>query len=350
MKPSEINEIMDITQRATKNGYIFIPLFIGPPGVGKSHIVQAWAKQNNLPFIDLRIAYMEAPDLIGFPSIETVDGRQVTVHNVPEFLPHKGEGVLLIEEPNRGTTSVMNCLMQLLTDRTIHKYKLPPGWMIVGCINPDSSDYDTNSMDPALKNRFVTFNVTYDKLTFIEYMEKNNFHKDIIDFIESNTWTFTEPENIQNTPGSKFISPRTISQLNSVMRTNLPETQELTTYESVLGTLVGKAFYNFRHNERPISLIDLQRNPKASLDCLAKYSDSSNYKNGMISITIKDILRDGTIDDDLLTKVLLVIPVDQGMHLITELNYKRGDDSLEKLLKKEPKLKELYKKVYTYGK
>lgn len=353
MKPSEIGDIMDLARRACQNGDIFNPLFAGPPGVGKSHIVQAWANKNGLPFIDLRIAYMEAPDLIGFPSIETRDGRQLTVHNIPEFLPSSGEGVLLLEEPNRGTTSVMNCLMQLLTDRKIHKYTLPPGWIIVACINPDGqgTDYDTNAMDPALKNRFVQFNVTYDAKSFKDYMKAATFHQDIQNFIESNQfWTFKVPEDVGNLAGAKYISPRTWSQLNSVMAANLPGQYELDIYEAILGSLVAKDFYNFRHNEAPVMFKDLKKSKRASLKKLERFADPNNYKNGMISLTVRDIIDDNTIEDDLLCDVLEVLPVEQGKVLTQELSYKRKDDDiLERLGKKNSKLKEMYRSIIKFG-
>ena len=42
MKPSDIMDIMDLAYRANEQGNILNPLFIGPPGVGKSHIIQQW--------------------------------------------------------------------------------------------------------------------------------------------------------------------------------------------------------------------------------------------------------------------------------------------------------------------
>lgn len=353
MKPAEIFDIMDLTRKSTQNGDVFNPLFSGPPGVGKSHIVQAWANKNNLPFIDLRIAYMEAPDLIGFPSIETRDGRQITVHNIPEFLPSEGEGVLLLEEPNRGTSSVMNCLMQLLTDRKIHKYTLPKGWMVVGCIN-EGSIYETGEMDPALKNRFVPFNVTYDKPSFQKYMADTNYHIAIQNFIEAGFWTFKLPEEVGNVPGSKYISPRTWSQVNSALGAGDDaqlRTHELTIYEAILGTNIAKDFYNFRYNESPVMFADLKKSKKASLKKLEKFADPNNYKNGMISLTVKDIIDDGTIEDDLLSALIEVLPVEQGKALIHGLEYKRGDKSiLHRLGNKNSKIKDLFKSIINLGK
>jgi hypothetical protein len=120
MKPTSIFQILDLAQEARKKGEVFNPIFTGEAGLGKSQICQQWVKQQrktdpNFGFIDLRIAYMEAPDLIGLPENELAeDGIKVTSHYLPDFWPRNpnSRGLLLLEEPNRGTTGVMNCLIQ----------------------------------------------------------------------------------------------------------------------------------------------------------------------------------------------------------------------------------------------
>lgn len=351
MEPNKIFSIMDLARRARSRGEIFNPLFVGPPGVAKSYNVKEWCKRNNLPFIDLRIAYMEAPDLIGFPSIELANGRQVTVHNLPEFLPVEGEGVLLLEEPNRGTTSVMNCLMQLLTDRKIHKYELPEGWIIASCINPEGDNYDVNAMDNALKDRFEIFPVSYDKKSFVNYMTESKWNKEIINFVEANLWTYKTPEEIGNVAGAKYISPRTKSKLNAAMNAGFDKEDELMIYETILGRNVAKDFYHFRHNESPVTMAELRKNMKTSLKRLAEFSDPANYKNGFISITVKDILEDNSITDDELVAVAKTIPVEQGTSLIRDLEFKRKDTTiLERLCAADSDLKKLFKSVLRYGK
>ncbi len=355
MKPSEIFDIMDMTQEINKKGLIFVPLFVGPPGVGKSHIVQAWAKAKGLKLLDRRIAYDEAPDFTGFPQPQIVNGREICVKYAPEYLPNEGEGVFLLEEPNRGTTSVMNCLMQLLTDRKIDKYTLPEGWFVAGCIN-EGSIYDTSEMDAALKNRFVVFNVTYDKASFIKYMKDVGYHADIQNFIEAGLWQFKEPESVGNVPGTKYISPRTWSQVNAALSIGNSTTlkmHELTILEAILGTNVAKDFYNFRHNESPVMFNDLKKNKKAAFKKLARFSDPADYKNGMISLTVKDVIEDNTIEDDLLAELVQVLPVEQGKALIFELELKRKlpeGSLLAAIASKSSGIKELFKSVVNLGK
>lgn len=346
MNPNKIFNILDLARRAREHDQVFNPLFVGAPGVGKSHIVQAWARKNNLPFIDLRIAYMEAPDLIGFPSIESVNGRQVTVHNIPEFWPQdeNWEGVILLEEPNRGTTSVMNCLMQLLTDRKVHKYELPKKALVVSCINPDGTEYDVNTMDSALKNRFETFDVVFDKVSFIEYIRNSNWNKELCNFIESGIWQYKTPEEVGNISGAKYISPRTWSKLNAALLATFDSDDEMTIYDTILGSNVAKDFYNFRHNESPVMMNDFLKDLKGSLKKLTKFSDPNNCKNGMISLTVRDIIEENNITDEMLVEVCKVIPLEQGTTLIRELEFKRDDDTiLGRVTKLDPKLKDLLK-------
>ncbi len=216
MKPNKIFDVMDLARRARQMGEIFNPLFVGPPGVGKTEIVQQWCKARNLKSITYTAATLEAPDLRGYPIIETINGRQRMVTAAPDTLPDEGEGVVILEELNRGTTSIMNCIMALTDKRRgFDNYTLPEGWIVVGCINPDNSSdggalYDTNTMDPALRDRFQMFKVGFDKLSFIQYMKDSKWHKDVVNFVESGVWNYVAPEDV------KEISPDTTSRFHLV--------------------------------------------------------------------------------------------------------------------------------------
>lgn len=346
MKPSHIHSILDVAREIRKRGNTFNPLFVGPPGVGKSFIVQQWCQKNNLPFIDLRAAYLENVDMIGFPQVTTVDGRQVTKHVTPEFWPAGGEGVLLMEEVNRGTTSVMNTFMQLLTDDKIHNYTFPKGWIKVGCINPETEQYDVNSMDAALKNRFQIFEIEYDKNDFISYMKAKGFDRSIVQFVESGLWQYSRPESIGNKAGDKYVSPRTIEQLNSVVQCGFPQEIEFNIYESVLGKNVGRSYYSFKNNERPVLYKDLVDEEKKSLKRLHEFANPNSYKNAQISITVSDIIDTNEITDELLAKVLLAIPTEQGYQLLRDLEFKRNDDKLlKRIVSSNPDVKKKYQET-----
>lgn len=354
MKPTQIFDILDLAKRARAMNLTFNPIFVGPPGIAKSFNIQKWCKYNDLPFIDVRIAYYEAPDMVGFPSIQLVDGRQRTIHALPEFWPTGGQGVLLLEEPNRGTTSVMNTMMQLLTDRKVGGYTLPPGWIICAAINPENEQYDVSTMDAALKDRFEFFNIEYDKQDFVSYIRTDKWDTSIINFVDTGTWTYVLPEDVSKNEGAKYISPRTLSKLNAALLAGIPSSPEdileRTIYDSVLGKIAGNSFYYFKHNAQPVLYRDLV-DPKTYREAISKikaFSDAKDYKAGTIAVTIRDIVEHGDIEDVLLSNVILALPADQSVQLISELDFKRGsktNELLHRLTENYPEVKKYLKHV-----
>lgn len=343
MKAQDIMKVMDMAKRAREIGEVFNPMFVAPPGVGKSQIVQQWAKLNNYRVIDKRAAMMESVDLLGYPSVTVVDGKQRTVHNPPDFIPTTpGEKVVLFfDEINRANTSVLNCMMQLLTDRCIDKAVLSEETIIVACVNPENGDNDVTSMDLALKDRFEIFEVEYDKKTFVEHIEDANWDSAVLLYVSSGTWQYKLPEEISGNDGSKYISPRTLSKLNAARKVGIPSELELTTYESILGKFRGKEFFSFVHKEQPVVYEDLIKNKKDALKRLAKFSNPKDYKSGHIAVTIKSLIDNSALlknEDDLLIAVCLALPADQVMPLLRELEFKLNKELLRYLSAKESKL------------
>jgi len=353
MKPTHIHEILNLTRQARSLGHKFNPLFVGPPGIGKSEIIQQWCNKHNIPFIDLRAAYLEAPDVIGFPQIKEVDGRARTIHALPEFWPAdpNWEGVILLEEPNRGTTSVMNTFMQMLTDLQVHLYKLPKRAMIVGAINPENEEYDVNTMDAALKNRFEMFHVDYDAESFIKFMRDDEWDERVVDFVRGNFWTYVKPEDVANNPGAKYISPRSLSKLNSALKAGVTEMDmavQMMVFESVLGKNYAIQFFNFISKERPVFVRDLLENKDEAISRLAQFANPDNYKNGHISMFIEDLKSSHEqVSNAVLAEVLVTLPADQSINLIRELEYlkKVKTGSLAKELAKDyPEVKKYFAK------
>lgn len=349
MKPGNIFQIMNLARKARQNGEMFNPVFVSAPGLGKTEIIQQWCVENNLPFVVFTSALYEAPDVKGFPIVNVIEGRQRQTTAIPDWWPNSGEGVVILEEINRGTTSIMNCLMSLTDKRRgFDGYKLPEGWIVCGAINHESELYDVNTMDTALKDRLEFFDVNYDKKEFQGFMKKNKWHNDIQMFVESNVWTYTKPEDMGEISGSKYIAPRTLSKMNAVLISEDPKAtdMELIIYESVLGKNVGRTFFQFRNDEQPVLYKDICKNPEKAFAKLRQFSDPANYKAGHISLTVKDIVENHDIEDKLLVKVLLNIPADIGPSFVSELEYKRKDPTLlNRLVKDYPEVKKYFREV-----
>jgi len=338
MKPSRILEVLDLAWAARKAGKDFVPLFAGAAGIGKSQLCQSWVKQQRkrnpkFGFLDFRIAYMEAPDLIGITDIvNDSSGGKRSAHLLPDFWPTnpESEGLILLEEPNRGTTAVMNCLMQILTDRTVHKYKLPDGWIIASCINPDSAEYDVQAMDTALKNRFVTFEVEYDHNNFVEFMESSSWCQHIQYFVKSGTWTYKDANSIAK--DSVYVAPRTWAQLNAAHSAGAMEDKQLHRQiaTSILGKDIGSEFWKFVHDDAPVTAHDLIKSKNKSLKKLKEQSKPEQYQGDKIAVTVDSIVKayggkapkEDEISEELMVEVAKIISSDQAVNLIKNCGLK----------------------------
>lgn len=340
--------VLDTAWKTRKLGMVSNPLFTGEAGLGKSAIVQQWVKKQRernpeFGFLDLRIAYMEAPDLIGFPKDLEQNGKWRTIHCLPGFWPTEGEGLLLLEEPNRGTTGVMNCLMQLLTDRKIHDYTLPEGWMIAGCINPDSSEYDVNSMDAALKDRFEEFEVEYDPINFMEYIEKQNWYERLQMFINSGIWIYKTTKEIGK--DGKYISPRTLSKVNAAELSGVGDNRQLhrVYMNSILGKDIGNEYHKFCYDQAPVTANDILKDKNAALKRLKVQSDPSTYQGDMIAATVESIeksygglkkdCKNDQIDEDTMAEVAKIIPADHAVNLIKNCGFKQSKGQITNFFK-----------------
>jgi hypothetical protein len=340
MKPSNIVSVLDLALEARRKGEVFNPLFTGEAGLGKSQICQQWVEKQRernpeFGFLDLRIAYLEAPDLIGFPSEgKDAAGLARTKHLLPEFWPTSGEGLLLFEEPNRGTTGVMNCLMQVLTDRKVHNYKLPPGWIIASCINPESAEYDVNNMDAALKDRFEEFEVEFEHMSFLEYIEKQDWHPSIKSYVGSGMWIYKTPKELG--PEATYISPRTWSKMNAAEKAGVKSSRALHRLVSlsVLGKDIGGQYHKYCFDQAPVTAEDLLKDSKTAMKRLEAQCDKNNYQGEMIAQTIESIVKHygglaatckpDQINEDLMAEVAALIPADQALVLLKQCGFKQS--------------------------
>jgi len=352
MKPTEILNVLDLALKIRNQGRTFNPLFAGDAGIGKSEICQQWVKEQrkkdpDFGFVDLRLAFFDAPDLVGIPDKVTENGKRRTVHFLPDFYPEPGSrGLLLLEEPNRAPNSIMNAIMQLLTDRKVHHYSLPDGWIIAGAIN-DGVNYDVNTMDTALKDRFVVYNVEYDFKTFLDFMKEKEWSSNVRNFVESGLWTYKRPDEIGE-QGS-YIAPRTWARVNAVEMAEISDTNAFHyNMLAILGDAVGREYYKFRFEQTPVTAQDFVKSEKEALKKLKNYC-GDNYRGDMVEVTINSLTEafPKIIKLATIIKVAKLLPKDQAATLLlnaatVDAKLTKGESTftLKELIEKDPELKE----------
>jgi len=159
MRPALILAILEREFLSTRERHHTPVMLWGPPGVGKSQMVAQIAARHKLPVIDVRLSQLEPTDLRGIPfrSGELVEWA------VPAMLPdaarHGYEGILFLDEITSAAPTVSAAAYQLILDRRLGAYEVPPGWAIFAAGNRQGDRGVTYSMPAPLANRFTHFEV-----------------------------------------------------------------------------------------------------------------------------------------------------------------------------------------------
>lgn len=148
MKPSEITLALRHLITVKRPSFLW-----GPPGVGKSDLVAALAKDMKIELRDVRLSLCDPTDLKGFP-VPDKTGKQMS-WLPPDFLPTKGKGILFLDELVQAPLAVQAAAFQLILNRKVGDYELPDGWTIVAAGNRTTDRSGAHAMPAALANRFV---------------------------------------------------------------------------------------------------------------------------------------------------------------------------------------------------
>ena len=168
---------------------------VGPAGVGKTQINQQIAEELSEELgINFQIMMIKAPVLsrddfiIPFPVI-TDDSHQSFKMLYSDFVPKVQDsyGIFVIDEFSRGDHSLQQLLWQVQNEYSVHTQPLPKGWFVISVDNPDDSEYTMDTMeDAAGLRRQLHYYTEVSVRDFLEYAIKNDFHKHVIEFIQTN--------------------------------------------------------------------------------------------------------------------------------------------------------------------
>jgi hypothetical protein len=164
------------------------PLFLwGPPGIGKSELVEGIANELGGLMIDLRLGQMEPTDIRGIPFYNKDIGKMDWAP--PVELPDEETAsqypvvVLFLDELNSTAPSVQSAAYQLILNRRIGKYRLPDNVVMVAAGNRESDKGVTYRMPTPLANRFIHQEMKVDFASWQEWAVNNRIHKDVVGYL-----------------------------------------------------------------------------------------------------------------------------------------------------------------------
>jgi len=149
MKPNDIAEALEGLIEARQPTIVW-----GPPGVGKSSVIQETGRNLGREIVDIRAVLLDPVDLRGIPHI-TKSGEAKWAP--PSFLPKDKDStaIIFLDELAQAAPLVQSACLQLTLDRRIGEYELPQGCSIVAASNRQSDRAGAHRLISPLLNRFV---------------------------------------------------------------------------------------------------------------------------------------------------------------------------------------------------
>jgi MoxR-like ATPase len=187
------------------------PVFIwGPPGIGKSSIVQKFAETVGLDCVSLLGSQLAPEDLIGVPQI--IDG--VSRFCPPRMIARAEPYCLFLDELNACSHEVQKSFYSLIHERRIGEYILPPGSIVIGAGNRSQDSAIVKPMSSALINRMIHVHLKVSHRDWLQWAEANGIHPAIVEYIQ------LRPDHLWSQPPKHeepFSTPRSWHLLSDAM-------------------------------------------------------------------------------------------------------------------------------------
>ncbi|MEC4816457.1 MAG: MoxR family ATPase [Scytonema sp. PMC 1069.18] len=210
-----MNSAITVTQKQLSefllNVALVRPVFVwGAPGIGKSSLVEEFAKEVGIPCVSLLGSQLAPEDLIGVPQI--LDGKSRFCP--PRAIARDEPYCLFLDELNACSHEVQKAFYSLIHERRIGEYYLPKGSIVIGAGNRAQDSAIVKPMSSALLNRMIHVHLKVSHRDWLEWAKHHNIHPWVIEYIQA------RPDHLWSQPPKHeepFSTPRSWHMLSDAL-------------------------------------------------------------------------------------------------------------------------------------
>ena len=172
-------------------------LLIGPPGIGKTAIMEQIARELGIGLVSYTITHHTRQSAIGLPYIShrNYGGKDTAVTeytmseiiaSVYEEIERTGneEGILFLDEINCVSETLAPTMLQFLQYKTFGAHRVPDGYVIVTAGNPPQYNKSVRDLDIVTLDRVRRLDIEEDYKTWKDYARRNGVHGAILAYLE----------------------------------------------------------------------------------------------------------------------------------------------------------------------
>ena len=199
-------------------------LLMGPPGIGKTQILEQAARECGVALVSYTITHHTRQSAVGLPFIRQkhygdrdVSVTEYTMSEIIASIYEKmevtglKEGILFIDEINCVSETLAPTMLQFLQCKTFGNQAVPAGWVIVAAGNPPEYNKSVRDFDIVTLDRVRRMDIEPDLPAWRDYARTVGIHGAILSYLELHPQNFyqinADVEGTQNTRSSVRICP-----------------------------------------------------------------------------------------------------------------------------------------------